>query len=446
MALKRCRISRLVLNTVRLGLLVAWLVLTGTKVSHFLSEPTALQSRVDSDFQLPYISVFREESGFPNYMHWVLGSFRDNFTRIMELRNQTLLEFVRSHSMSLAELSGETDMLNDEQRKHRFNETTIENSRGNWSVTLTALLNMGATLTPNNAPVVLGLPRYTDFIAAEELRDVSKTYYRLVFHGTPCLFAIQERIDTSVFLGNTTFIPQIRLNIDRLKKLNLRREPCEEDSAYDVSACIRKCLFNRINCSLYGNETGGGKPTCMFYDLGTYLDYSFSFIADGNIRAADRCGCPQPCIQDSISYNHLSENLISTVSRLGIRIYVSRVRQTKVMVLTYGLEDLLADMGGYLGLLLGASLLSVYGTGRKLIRHLVRQVKHRRQQAANEEEQNDTETAWTYNRVDAASDVNNFVPLQLVHTDFLRRFVQSPVLTESEDVDKNLLTAELELP
>ena len=74
-----------------------------------------------------------------------------------------------------------------------------------------------------------------------------------------------------------------------------------------------------------------------------------------------------------------------------------RLRHTMIMMLTYELGDLLADMGGYLGLLLGASLLSVYGTGHKMIRRLVRQAlaKHRRQQAANEEEQNDTETAWS---------------------------------------------------
>ena len=149
------------------------------------------------------------------------------------------------------------------------------------------------------------------------------------------------------------------------------------------------------------------------------------------------------------------------------------MRHTKVMVLTYELEDLLADTGGYLGLLLGASLLSLIGSGRKLFRRLkqtlakqrqqtdkegeqqhhtetawrlfrrlVRQAlpkrlrrRRRRQQADKEEEQHPIESVWKFNRGEAAFDDKDYVSVHMVHPDFYSRFVQRPVITEDGDVD-----------
>ena len=165
MALKMCSISWLVLNAVRLGLLVAWLGLTGMKVAHFLSEPTALQSRVDHKVELPYITVFAgmnspspsKKKKYPS----LSSSWASRFGRQVDWKpHHTLLELVRSQSMSLAELSGETGLLSEEQRKRHPNKTTLRNQYGNWSETITPYLMMGATLTPSEFKVVLRLPRH----------------------------------------------------------------------------------------------------------------------------------------------------------------------------------------------------------------------------------------------------------------------------------------------
>ena len=218
MALKKCSISRLALNAVRLGLLTAWLVLTGMKISYFSSEPTVLHSRVDDEFELPYITVLRTENGLPSIIYWLSGYFShnrsDSFER-MALPNQTLLEFARSHSMSLAELSGETGLLSVEQRKLRLNQTTTENNQGKWSVTVDVLLNTGATLKLEDSPVILRLPRYTDFIAPKELVEdliySTKGYYRLYFHDKPCFFAADTSFQDHVTIENTPFNPFIEL-------------------------------------------------------------------------------------------------------------------------------------------------------------------------------------------------------------------------------------------
>ena len=476
-----CGISRLVLYTARLGLLAAWLVLAGMKVKHFLSEPTVLQPRVDrldrddrKFDKMPYVSVFTD-NGFHDYLSYDLS---DRYERV-KLSNQTLIEFITSHSLSLAELSGQSGLLSEEERKRRMNQTTIEDEYNNkWSVTLDALLSRGATrVVDRNA--LLTLPRYKDFMAPKDKPTVGKAfggdYYRLHFHGRSCFFAFASTISSAVMIENAISIATIELKIERLENLNLRREPCEEDPAYEYEECIRKWFLNGLNCSLYGNEKGRGKPTCMAYDMESYKYYFNSFFlgSGGSIPLFQHSGCRQSCIQDSISYSYMDHKSEGFDSFFGILIYVNPVRHTQVMVLTYGLEDLLADTGGYLGLLLGASLLSLIGYGRKLFRRLKQALakqrqqtdkegeqqhhteaawrlfrrlgrqalpkrlrrRRRRQQADKEEEQHPIESVWKFNGGEAAFDDKDYVSVHMVHPDFYSRFVQRAVITEDGDVD-----------
>ena len=426
---------------VRLGLVVAWLVLTGMKVDYFLSQPTILQPRVDREFEeLPYITVIREEKHASTFLLlWshVAESFRyeTDYSKYRMIRKQSLNEFVRSHSMSLIELSGQSRRsLSEEERKLIINETTSETTSGKWSVTLTDRLDIGATLAMNSSSAAITLHRYTDFVLPmSDLIGRTKGYYRLIFHARPCFFRFLRDFHDEVAIENVTSIPAIELNILRMVKLNLRREPCEEDPAYEYQACIRECILNNLNCSLYGNDTGSGKPTCTVDDISEY------FHDISRVDENDACRCQQPCIQDSISYSSKPAKewqLKRTQSEFPISIDVNEVRHTTVMVLTYGLEDLLADMGGYLGLLLGASLLSVFGSGRKLIRRLVRQAlakrrrRRRQQEVKEEEEQHRMETTWSIYRDQEAFDGSDFVPVTQVHPDFYSRFVQSHVSTE----------------
>ncbi|KAF0293113.1 hypothetical protein FJT64_017876 [Amphibalanus amphitrite] len=87
------------------------------------------------------------------------------------------------------------------------------------------------------------------------------------------------------------------------------------------------------------------------------------------------CGCPRPCAQDRYSYSPLADVTVITNDTFRMAITVRRVRRTMVTVLTYQVEDLLADTGGYLGLLLGFSVLSLFGTADRLTRRLVRSAR-----------------------------------------------------------------------
>ena len=409
MALKMCSISWLVLNTVRLGLLVAWLVLTGMQVSHFVSEPTSLRSHVDEHFDMPYITVIGPQK------------------RQIVTPNQTLLEYVRARGLSIYELSGNRYNRRGLDIKNATNITTYEDNNGKWNIILTWQLDIVATLTPhrNRNPNVLWLKHLYENDSDGQFRYT----YPLVFHGEPHFFDFDDRFHSVVAIKNMTEGQSIKLKVQRKVKLNLRREPCEEDPTYEIGVCRHKCFLSWLKCRLHGTQTDDGKPVCMASNLDNYthsLNLFFHGHRLGRRSQVDRCRCPQPCTVDRISFSDTSSEDVFKGPDY-VKISVSRLRQTTVTVLTYGLVDLLADMGGYLGLLLGASLLSVFGAGRRLISCLVRQVKRRPHTADKEEEQDDTETAWSNYVGDVASDGNGHVSVKLVNTDFLTRLVQEEI-------------------
>ena len=421
MALKMCSISWLVLNLVRLGLLAAWLGLTGMKVSHFLSEPTALRSHVDENPDMPYITVI----GPPN-------------RQIVTTNQTTLLEYARARDLNIYELSGNMYRLyrmleRGFDIKNAKNITTYEDGDGMWNIILTSRLGIGATLTPNRKRNMVLLRHFYVYDSDDLFRHIypPELRYFVYFHGEPHFFGFDDRFHSSVSIKNTTEPQSIKLKVQRQVKLNLRREPCEEDPTYEIGECRRKCFLSWLKCRLHGTQTDDGKPVCMEDDLLLYArSVKFFFRGDSykrrnreSVVPADRCPCPQPCVRDHISVSDTSSVGHFSIPGL-VKISVSRLRQTTVMVLTYGLEDLLADMGGYLGLLLGASLLSVFGAGRRLVSRLVRRVKRRRHTADKEEEQNDTETDWSNYVGDVASDGNGHVSVKLVNTDFLTRLIQ----------------------
>ena len=57
-----------------------------------------------------------------------------------------------------------------------------------------------------------------------------------------------------------------------------------------------------------------------------------------------------------------------------MRFSMKRMRRTAVTVLAFDLEDLLAYIGGYLGLLLGSSTLSMFETGKKVAGRLAKRI------------------------------------------------------------------------
>ena len=378
MSPKPCGLSRLVLHAVRVALLVAWLGLSALKTVHFLSEPTSLRSRLDRGFRPPFVSV---QAGSPlsSPVGRIVagGSERE---RDELFANRTLLDFIEAHGLALAEFAGVTN-LTDEQREERRVEASLDADEGTWRRIVTGSGAASATLTPSSAQFFLRLPRDAKF-AAEASHDAAALYcYWVIFHSEPDFWRFDTSLHVLLPIRNVSFHRDVKVVVNREVKRNLWRDPCEADPLYDISACQRDCFFSWINCSLDGTRVDI-KPRCMASDFRAYRRMFYRFF---NHNSADsdpdstvaRCRCPQPCVRDRISYTTLSDVTRSSNDSFRVSIRLSRVRRTMVMVVTYGLEDLLADVGGYLGLLLGVSLLSLLGDGHQLASQLARRVRPR---------------------------------------------------------------------
>ena len=390
-------------------LLAAWLGLTGLKVYHYLSEPTALQSRLDHKFKPPYISV----------MPWTVPSRIKNVIKNgteqerMELfGNQTLLDFYRSYGLALAEYAGITNMTDDERRQ-KINQTTIKDHNGIWKQTVALDQYMGATLAPS-LPVMLTLPRN-----AESYSFLGSQYvFFVMFHSDPEIWMYDPAEHSYLPVRNVSQHRDVRISVERHINLNLRRLPCEENPNNTIAVCQRKCFLESMNCSIEGDDRNGtgGKPMCMASDYTWYMKQLEEFRLGNNATdeaPISKCPCRPSCVQDRVSYTALSDTTKSTNDSLRMYITISRVRHTRLTVLTYGLEDLLADIGGYLGLLLGVSLHSLCGAGHRLARRLTKRVRQRRdgaQPATGLRDASGAESAWSLERDEAASELCQMSP------------------------------------
>ena len=415
MSPRKCKVSQLVKHALQLVLLAAWLSLTGLQITHFLSEPTAVQSRLDHKFKPPFITVIP------------IRPMPKRITRILEkgteeerselLANQTLIEFIRAHSLSLAEFSGVANVT-DERRQQDKNETTLKDFSGTWKLTTYRSTQISATLNLSGSAVVLTLPRNTDLVKGIGSNETIHYLYWIVFHSENNFWRFDTELHTYLPVKNASHHQDIKVAVEREVDLNLRRQPCVEDPAYFITECQRKCFLNRVNCSLGNMDRGetSMKPLCTASEYPSYVKGVHEFFYGNNETEeapVSKCDCPTPCVTDRISYTTLSDITKSTNDSLKVYISMSRVRRTRETVLTYELEDLLADIGGYLGLLLGVSLLSLCGAGQRLAGRLVGRVKRcrRSRRAAREKAAGDgAERAWSLAKEEAPSVPRNGSP------------------------------------
>ena len=404
MPLKICKVSQFVKYTLQIILVGTWLGLTGLKIAHFLSEPTAVQSRLDHKFKPPSITVLPSPL-LPKEITRIVRHGSDEERQEL-FGNQTFFDFISEHALALEEVVGGVTNKTEENRAHKRNETTLKDGRGTWKLTTYVDIQVVITLHPTRSTVTLTLPRRSDILEGLDSDDYC---YWITLHREEDFWSYDPDFHTYLVLKNVSYHQDIKVTIEREVRLDLRRQPCEKDPAYFKTNCMRKCFLSQLNCSMGSADTGDTnmKPPCMAsYYLRYMMELNKFFRDNGDTEKSpiEKCGCPRPCITDRISYTPLADVTKSTNDSLKVYIRMSRVRRTKMTVLTYGLEDLLADVGGYLGLLLGVSLLSLCGGGRRLAGRLVRRARRRRHgRRAAAEAGEGAERAWSLEKEEAPS-------------------------------------------
>ena len=373
----RWNFSRLTSRVVQLCLLAAWIALVVWKAIFFASEPTGSETSFVDKFHRPYITVCPYHGLSPNTTN-VLVPNTSYQEQVDVLGDGTLVDLYQREGFTLLDmmpwLENEKEFKADPKRE---NHSIYD---GNWTTIINYAkggLCQQFEVTGKNPHMPLA--RRVDFQeTAEEawlnFRNNTRKAYTLHVHRLQDFWGAKDVELTSLSdaemhafdISDSMTQQEIVINVERESMPNMWRRPCAEDPSYSRSTCWRDCFFDSLNCSMTEGRASN-KPLCEAVDLVWYIHEYETFILGKvmndkgvYVKKSDLCNCPRPCVVDR--YNIFFRPSFSESDDLSIFFQVSfgpvmRLVETRI---TYGVIDLLSDMGGFLGLFLGYSILSVF--------------------------------------------------------------------------------------
>ena len=342
-------------HLVVLALTVAWLSLTGLQVVKYLSEPTATKIFWETTNYLPPFTI--------------CTAIRTRFTLDVgndpDRENDTLLQLFQDLALSPEDI---VDLKTHEDNSSGFVSC---NDDGCIDFKTSVDYSLGGTCLTTKATTKGDSGFFLKSNPSYEYGIENPITYELVFHGRPDFFGDLYLEDPDYFLTATQQGVKITVTTDRRIEENLRRNPCTDDPNYSKRLCEVQCYFDWLNCSMHGDDDTN-KPRCMASDAEWYEEAEpFSAFYDAP-DGAEACTCPKPCVTDFISIS-VEPDFIQTSSKkkyssqfvkdesCGHDVLVTPARTMKILktYLAYTFSDLMADTGGFLGLFLGSSILSV---------------------------------------------------------------------------------------
>ena len=172
-----------------------------------------------------------------------------------------------------------------------------------------------------------------------------------------------ERIQVS---DNTSYRHKFYVQKDKLKQINRDRvgHRCVNDNAYGDQESVGRCIVRYFedvnNCSTYGLLSNNTKKICN-----KTSKYSMN-IGWSEDEIFNLTGCIPNCTRDLISLKQDHDYPLSwPVENDQQKVIIMLEYEDGSYTLTEEYEDydsssFIADVGGYLGLLLGHSVLSIY--------------------------------------------------------------------------------------
>ncbi|CAG0893265.1 unnamed protein product [Darwinula stevensoni] len=153
----------------------------------------------------------------------------------------------------------------------------------------------------------------------------------------------------------------VRIDLRDFKTLDTKRRPCNGSHEYSESKCKAACfvrkVFERANCSLPYMSEVIPTPTCdtkESYAAATKAAKRLLFWGEWNPQD---CDCPRQCYNSY--YVPFGESVHTGGNQSRLRVYYQDLTFDDVVEeYSYTEIPLLCDIGGTLGLLLGASVLT----------------------------------------------------------------------------------------
>ena len=407
---RRCDPCRLTSRFVHFALVASWIALVVWKILNFMSEPTASETRFEDGFDWPYLTIcpYDIDSDISTLGKW--DETRETLRMLYE--NHTMLELFQNKSLSLLDmLDVRPGDLFEYYRKGYDREfrQTLRSSLGSWREKfdyaqggLCSTLNVSDKMQRKSEDfMLLKLKRRKQEAIQPATNQTRKrgnnsdgnhaTFevqlsYKILIHKLDDFWGGQESQFTrysesemaSFIIPYDTNREELEIHPERDSMPNLRRRPCEGNPDYSRSTCWRDCFLESLNCSLLEGDDTNDKPTCTAVDSTWFLGSNWpARIFYDKFRSDEKrkqeCSCPRPCSLERYKL-FVQPNTRSKSSETWIQIAVSLSplkRMTETYV-TYGIIDLLADIGGFVGLLLGYSLLSVFEDLKGFVTRLYR--------------------------------------------------------------------------
>ena len=180
--------------------------------------------------------------------------------------------------------------------------------------------------------------------------------------------------------SNKKFHQVIYITKTHIKALDQPTQRCNQENAnVNTSACIARFIEKHLECNAMNlGSRYLGKPPCTTYSqLQGFANMSRLFEqTDGN-DIYEMTGCLSSCEKDSFSLSAEPIIIESTyTSYEKCQVYLEFIMlessyKEEEQYVIYEVGSFIADVGGYMGLLLGGSLLSLYMAMETYMRKLL---------------------------------------------------------------------------
>ena len=154
---------------------------------------------------------------------------------------------------------------------------------------------------------------------------------------------------------------QIVFKIKEVTKLNSKENPCIDNEEYSFTKCLQDFAVRKSNCSISIMKTGQENEVCSVKAFENYFSLLTKLKSDPIGKLKKESGCYDKCKVRIFSYNK-KENSLSSSTKWMSEVFI-QPKSSEVEYLeeyyTYDIEDLISSIGGYVGLFLGWSVLSL---------------------------------------------------------------------------------------
>ena len=153
------------------------------------------------------------------------------------------------------------------------------------------------------------------------------------------------------------------------KALDQPTQRCTNDNV-NANECIVRFIQGEIGCrpNIMGHEYVEGTPCTTLSQLMDLANITKAFeLADGK-EIYEATGCLSQCEKDHFS---MSQGFLSGEGQheLGLKfIILDTTYEAREQYVIYDINSFIADVGGYMGLLLGFSLSSIYADVESFLR------------------------------------------------------------------------------